>query len=198
MSTSSDDDTVRNLFGGPPQPVEASSPAASPSSSAHNSPRSLSLTPPPVRSASPVLSLSSHIEPLYPPANYSPTRSNGETSDSENRSYSNRAGSGSPELRQPRPQRRQEPLRLADASPTRNGLSLDLKQSINNIVRAALKPHWKSSQLTADQYSTINRSVSHKIYEEVSDTSTVDKDAQKLWEKIATKEVARLVSALKV
>ncbi len=65
------------------------------------------------------------------------------------------------------------------------------------MVRNALKPHWKSSQLTADQYATINRDVSRKLYDEVTDPMSVDDDARRLWEKKATTEVARAVAELK-
>lgn len=199
----SDDETVRSLFG-IPQPVDPSSPVTSPSASTHNSPRAMSLTPPPqpptnttARSASRSPGLSSHIEPCYPPANYSPTRSNGESSDSESRPQ--RQQNGSPELRQPRP-RRQFEVRLPrsqDVSPTRKNLPLEVKENISQVVRAALKPHWKSSQLSADQYATINRNISHRIYEEVKDPTAVDDEAKRHWEKIASSEVARAVAELK-
>lgn len=203
----SDNETVRSLFG-LAQPVDPSSPVTSPSASTHNSPRAMSLTPPPqpptanaaaARSASRSPGLSSHIEPLYPPANYSPTRSNGESSDSESRPQRQAPQTGSPELRQPRP-RRQLEVRLPrsqDVSPTRKNLPLEVKENISQVVRAALKPHWKSSQLSADQYATINRNISHRIYEEVKDPTTVDDDAKRHWEKIATSEVARAVAELK-
>ncbi|KAJ9137321.1 Phd and ring finger domain protein [Pleurostoma richardsiae] len=200
MSTPSDDENIRNLFAPNPHTVDPSSPATSPAGSAYNSPRALSITPPPYtngRSASPTLSLSSHIEPVYPPANYSPTRASGDHSDSEQRSRHN--GSPISELRQPRP-RRQQPIKLPrsqDASPTRPPLSLEMKENISSIVRSALKPHWKSSQLTPDQYATINRDVSRKLYEEVTDPAAVDDEARKTWEKIATNEVARAVASLK-
>lgn len=210
MTVPNDDDTIRGLFGAP-QSVDPSSPVSSPSASARNSPRALSLTPPPqpplngaFRSASrsPVLSLSSHIEPLYPKANYSPTRSNGESSDSESRP-NNGHRNGSPELRQPRP-RRQHQIRLPraeDASPTRQPLPLEVKESISRVVRNALKPHWNVDRskrtLSSDQYATINRKVSHRIYEEVSDPTAVDDEAKQAWEKIASKEVARAVAELK-
>ena len=72
-----------------------------------------------------------------------------------------------------------------------------MKENISNIVRSALKPHWKSSQLTADQYATINRDVSRKLYEEVTDPSSADEDAKSMWERKAAKEVARAVEELK-
>lgn len=205
----SDDETIRSVFG-LPQAVDASSPVVSPTASAHNSPRAMSLTPPPAaaptvasstaRSASrsPVLSLSSHIEPHYPPANYSPTRSTGESSDSDNRQ---RHRNTSPELRQPRPTRQLE-VRLSrseDSSPTRKALPLQVKEDIARVVRAALKPHWKSetNQMTREEYERINRTISHKIYDEVTDPSAVNDEARQQWEKIATAEVARAVADLR-
>ncbi|EFW99656.1 phd and ring finger domain protein [Grosmannia clavigera kw1407] len=217
-STPSDDETIRNLFG-EPRPslvIDPSSPvASSPAASPHNSPRAMSTTPPPhraLRPSSPTL-LSSHIEPIYPPANYSPTRSavsprsdhsdsennNGNISSLVNQASANHNGSTFvTELRQPRPQRRPTIAlpRSEDVSPSRNPLSLEMKESISSIVRAALKPHWKSSQLTADQYAAINRDVSHKLYEEVSNPVAADSETRKLWEKKASKEVAQAVADL--
>lgn len=204
----SDDDTVRSVFG-LPQTVDPSSPVTSPSASAHNSPRAMSLTPPPpappppastnnARSRSPVLSLSSHLEPLYPPANYSPTRAtNGESSDTENRTR--RHQPKSPEIREPRPTRQLE-VRLSrseDSSPSRKALPLEVKQEISQAVRTALKPHWRSNELTREQYEAINRNISHKIYEEVTDPSAVDDSTKRHWEKVAVAEVARAVAELK-
>jgi hypothetical protein len=91
--------------------------------------------------------------------------------------------------------------RSQDASPTRKLLPLEIKESISQVVRAALKPHWEieksKRKLSSDQYATINRTVSHKIYEEVTDPSTVRDEAKQHWEKIATKEVARAIAELK-
>lgn len=65
------------------------------------------------------------------------------------------------------------------------------------VVRAALRPHWKSSQLSRDQYETINRKVSHKLYDAVSDPGMVNDEAKRQWEKTATTEVARAVAELR-
>ncbi|CAK7199076.1 hypothetical protein SEUCBS139899_001744 [Sporothrix eucalyptigena] len=241
MGTSSDDDNIRSLFGDPPlHAVDPVSPAgSSPSPSAYNSPRAMSTTPPPqrtLRPSSPTL-LSSHILPVYPPANYSPTRpsasssgagagSGGENSDSEgsvhphNHSRANRnnianghansnggnnnsahqhRSPGAVEIRQPRPRRMSSAAavtRSLDSSPTRNALPLEMKESISSIVRSALKPHWKSSHLTADQYAAINRDVSRKLYEEVTNPAVVDTEARKLWEQKANREVERAVADL--
>ncbi|CAK7263399.1 hypothetical protein SEPCBS119000_000460 [Sporothrix epigloea] len=244
MGTPSDDN-IRILFGDPPLPLaDPASPAgSSPAASAYSSPRAMSTTPPPpqrnLRPSSPT-SLSSHILPVYPPANYSPTRppassngacasSSGENSDSEsganarlharaeNHSTSNANAQmngdinnstsqqqrppNAPVLQQPRPRRTLDAAivtRPLDLSPTRNTLPLELKESISSIVRSALKPHWNSSQLTADQYVAINRDVSRKLYEEVTNSSIVDTEVRRLWEQKANREVARAVAGLQV
>ena len=105
------------------------------------------------------------------------------------------------EIRQPRPRRMSLTAAVArslDSSPTRNALSLEMKESISSIVRSALKPHWKSSHLTADQYAAINRDVSRKLYEEVTNPSVVDTEVRRLWEQKANREVARAVADLQV
>lgn len=196
MSTPSDDESIRNVFGripGAHDGHDAPSPASSPSPSGLNSPRALSTTPPPqqrMRPGSPQLTLSSHIEPIYPKPNYLPTRSSPDNSDSES------------SIRQPRPRRPQPAAtvrapRAEDASPSRAALPLETKESITNIVRDALRPHWKSEKMTATQYATINREVSHKLYAEIKDPAAIDQDAKKNWEQIAAKEVERAVSDLK-
>ncbi|KAH8653695.1 hypothetical protein BX600DRAFT_515943 [Xylariales sp. PMI_506] len=213
LSTPSDDENVRNFFGSLSRPAaDASSPAASPSPSGHSSPRALSTTPPPrginERSGSP-LTLSSHIEPVYPPANFSPSRngSDGSGSDSDSRTrqsrHRGRPGPHTPEIRHPRP-RRQQPVNLGrsqavphspESSPTR-ALSLKTKESINAIITEALKPHYKSGSINADQYTAINRDLSRKLYTEVTDEALSD-NTRRHCEKIAAKEVARAISDLK-
>jgi hypothetical protein len=199
VSTPSDDENVRHYFENK-YPVDPSSPATSPAPSSHNSPRALSITPPPNgRQSPPPLSLSSYVEPRFPRANYSPTRSSPDHSDSDNRSNH---GASSPDIRQPRPQRPRlsRPIAISrsqEASPTRVSLTLETKESISGIVRSALKPHWHAKELTFEQYASINRDVSRKLYDEIRDPSSLDEDARKSWEKIATKEVARAVAELK-
>ncbi|KAH0443568.1 hypothetical protein CcaCcLH18_00881 [Colletotrichum camelliae] len=194
MSTPSEDEPTRNYFG-TRSGVDPSSPVTSPSPSSRNSPRALSLTPPPhPRPSSPTLSLSSYIEPRFPKANYSPTRASGDSSDSDSRS-------NGAEIRQPRPQRpmRHRPnlSRSQDSSPTRHGITFETKERISSIVRAALNPHYRAKELTSEQYANINRDVSRKLYEGLRDPQALDEDARKTWEKIAAKEVARAVEELK-
>ena len=198
-------------------PPEASSPALSPSPSAYSSPRALSLTPPPLpniggRPTSPTtLSLSTHIEPRYPPANYSPTRKTSDHGDSETRPPKTRkTGDHSDsearptktesrplEIRQPRPRRPHEvPSRSEEHSPTRVTMTQEEKKNINEIVKCALRPHWRAQKLTTEQYASINRDISRKLYDEVKDAATLNDEARKSWEQRATTEVAQAISEL--
>lgn len=193
-------------------PLDFSSPAASPtSSSTYHTPRGSSITPPPARSGSP-LSMTSRIEARYPPAAYSPNRSP-PMIDSE----LDRARQTSAEIRQPRPRRRhptvltqsehQSPNRsgavspaldspLPAASPTRSPMSAEAKEGINKIVKNALAPHWRSAEITKEQYAEINRFVSRKLYGIVADRSIHDERQKSTWEKIATAEVAQQVRSM--
>ncbi|OAA78001.1 Ribosomal protein L37ae [Akanthomyces lecanii RCEF 1005] len=181
---------------------DASSPAISPSPSNHSSPRAMSLTPPPLprlngRPTSPTLSLSTHIEPVYAPANYSPNRYSSDHSDSEARSP--RANlTRTVEIRQPRPRRPQSTTigRAADSSPTRLSMTQEDKRSINEIVKSALRPHWRAQKLTTEQYATINRDISRQLYEEVNGASVLDEGTRRRWEKIADQAVAQALSDL--
>ncbi|OTA89575.1 hypothetical protein M434DRAFT_23321 [Hypoxylon sp. CO27-5] len=190
MSAPSDDENIRSLFTFSKPVPDPSSPTSSPPPSAYNSPRALSTTPPPRaigdRPGSP-LSLSSHIEPIYPPSNFLASLSNSDTSDSESRSRQHARR----HKNKPRPQRQQSTSisrrlsRSENTSPTRIALPFEMKESISGIVKDALKPHWKSGHITADQYASINRDLSHKLYKE-------------RFEQIATKEVAKAIADLKV
>ncbi|CAG8960379.1 hypothetical protein HYFRA_00012454 [Hymenoscyphus fraxineus] len=206
MSVNSDDDTSRSAFSGTTisagtnrvtsPSLEYSSPAASPAPSTSHTPRALSITPPPhlaKRQASP-RPLTSHVEPSYPRADYSPNRSPGEPT----REIAN-PSSPTTELRQPRP-RRQKPRPLAlqrspETSPVRETMSAEAKDSINKIVKNALKPIWQAAEITKEQYAGVNRDVSRKLYEMVADRD-ISENREK-WEKVATAEVATAVKALK-
>lgn len=201
-SAQSDDETGVAF---PPRHMpDASSPAISPSPSNHSSPRAMSLTPPPLprlngRPTSPTLSLSTHIEPVYAPANYSPNRYSSDHSDSESRPV-RMDNIRTVEIRQPRP-RRAPPqptaiTRTADSSPTRLTMTHQDKKSINDIVKSALRPHWRAQKLTTEQYATINRDISRLLYEEVKDASVLDDATRRRWEKRADQAVAQAMSDL--
>ncbi|KAF4966595.1 hypothetical protein FZEAL_10633 [Fusarium zealandicum] len=248
-SIMSEDDTsvTANGWRHPPDASSpALSPAMSPSPSAYSSPRALSLTPPPVlslngRPSSPTMSLSTTIQPLYPPANYSPPRKSQDHSDSETRlnrlpanysptrkthdhgdaearssrpsaNYSptrqshdhndsekrSTRSEGRPlELRQPRPRRpHQVPAQRKDQSPTGPNITHEDKIRINEIVKGALRPHWRSQKLTTEQYSSINRDISRKLYDEVKGAASLNDEARQQWEKRVNKQVAQAVAEL--
>jgi hypothetical protein len=223
MSTPSDEERLTRMFGPIPSVNDALSPARSPS----HSPGAIT---PPNRSSSPIMTLSSHIAPVYAPPSFSPTRglslesargsrsssphkrplpenqSSPENSDSERRSRGPQRGHtshntnahGPLELRQhpsSRSQAVENNQRSQNTSPARAALTREMKENISRIVRGALKPHWHSQKLTAEQYETINREISRKLYEEVK-TPEIDEETQKGWERLATQEVARAVASL--
>jgi hypothetical protein len=70
------------------------------------------------------------------------------------------------------------------------------KKNINDIVKNALRPHWRAQKLTPDQYATINRDISRKLYEEVGDATALDQDTRRTWEKRVTQEVAQAIAGL--
>lgn len=214
MSTPSDEDKIQALYGRIPGANDATSPGPSLS-------RASSITPPPhhsTRPGSPHMTLSSYIEPIYPRANYSPTRSSSpnktsrsssptrkrprdsrsspENSDSERHGRPN----GTSELRQPKPRRTQNIIvpktEMVPSARASSPLPLEVKEVISSIVRAALSPHWHSNKMTSEQYASINREISRKLYEQVRDPSEVGDDTRQTWEKLATSEVARAVATL--
>lgn len=217
MATPSDDDTARSIVSSmftAPQRVASpsgdfSSPAASPSplASSYHTPRASSITPPPhitKRSGSP-LPLTSRVEPVFPPADYSPNRSPPEAPPPNNKhdqphinESSTSTGEPSVTLRQPRP-RRQSPLtfrhpRSQDTSPARATMSIEEKEGISRIVKSALSRPWRSAEITKEQYACINRDVSRKLYEMVAgNENEADRGT---WEKIAMQEVAKAVQGL--
>ncbi|PMD40216.1 hypothetical protein L207DRAFT_428107 [Hyaloscypha variabilis F] len=203
MATTSDDDTSRSAFSattvsGPNRvtspSLDYSSPAASPaSSSSYPTPRAMSITPPPhitKRPGSP-LPLTSRVEPIFPPADYSPNRSPPE-------SNHDRVTSPITELRQPRPRRQRSVAlpRSQETSPVRATMSIEAKEGINKIVKTALAPHWKSAEITKEQYADINRDVSRKLYELLVNANISDEQEKWACEKIATAEVATAVKSL--
>ena len=182
---------------------QVSSPGASPTSSNHNSPRALSITPPPfpsTRPGSPV-GLTSKVEPIFPPPEFSPTRSPLPESSLSLRQSSDRRPSIS-ERRRMRPWDKRSPgsspPRSDDTSPSRINMSLSAKEDVQKLVAAALKPHYKSNAVSKDQYTDINRNISRMLYDKVGDTGNLNGDARETWETFANHEVAKAVESLKV
>jgi hypothetical protein len=196
MSTSTDDESIHPPLGNSATSpsVEHSSPAVSPPTSNYSTPRALSITPPPYRSRRPgsPLPLTSHVEPIFPPADYSPNRSTPELNQHSD------VSSPTHEIRQPRPRRKQASLpRSEEASPNRPHLSIEAKEGINKIVRTALEPHYrKPAGITKEQYANINRLVSRMLYDRIVDPDALDENERSAWQKIAVAEVTKAVEGL--
>ena len=178
-----------------PQP---SSPGASPTTSNHPSPRARSTTPPPsvaTRPGSP-FSLTSKVEPIYPPAEFSPIRSPTDTSlahrplNEVRQSMKHRSHSKPPI-------QSSSPPRSEDTSPTRATMPLSTKTDLQRMVSTALTPHYQSNTVSKDQYTDINRNVSRLLYEKVGDAGSVNGEARKTWERLASDEVAKAVQSLR-
>ncbi|KZF21535.1 hypothetical protein L228DRAFT_155238 [Xylona heveae TC161] len=177
-----------------------SSPGASPTGSNHPSPRALSATPPPfpnTRPGSP-LPLTSKIEPVFIPAEFSPPRlppldgsgSNHETSTDRSR------GKVRPSRPAPASSPPSSPSRSKDGSPTRPAISLSAKADLQKMVSAALKPHYHKNEISKDQFTDINRNISRMLYDKAGDVSFLDQEARDSWKKVATEEVSKAVEAL--
>ena len=172
-----------------------SSPGASPTTSNHPSPGTLSTTPPPFSSARPgsPAPLTSKVEPIFPAPEFSPSRSPAcETSIPHHTKA---------DKRQSRPltidSNDSSPPRSLDTSPTRANMSLSAKSDVQKMVSAALKPHYRSQAVSKDQYTDINRNISRMLYEKVGDSGILDGEGREGWAKIATEEVAKAVQSLK-
>lgn len=203
VETSSASDVARHR----PAPLSATghsspraqSPASSPTASNYGSPRAQSATPPPLsgfRPSSPI-PLTSNVEPIYPPADYSPSTSQAEQTLSrrleENSARNDEARKGRPRDRSPPSS---SPPRSTNTSPSRMTMSLSAKAELQKLVSAALKPHYKNSVINKDQYTDINRNVSRMLYDIVGDNSTASEEKREEWERIATNEVEKAVKAL--
>ena len=163
---------------------------SSPTGSNHASPRARSLTPPPSTSPRPSspLSLTSKIEPIFPPAAFSPERSPGEPSVSHNTNDPHR---------QPRKLRQDSsPPRSEETSPTRPNLPYATKADLQKMVTIALRPHYQRNSVSKDQYTDINRNVSRKLYDRVGDSGHVDGIEREAYERLANDEVAKAVEGL--
>lgn len=177
---------------------QASSPGVSPTNSNHPSPRARSITPPPsvvTRPGSP-FSLTSKVEPIYPPAEFSPTRSPTDLP-LTHRPHNELRQSIKTGRRSRPPTQSSSPPRSEDTSPTRATMPLSTKTDLQKMVSTALTPHYQSNTVSKDQYTDINRNVSRLLYEKVGDAGSVNGEARKTWERLASDEVAKAVQSLK-
>ena len=177
---------------------QAFSPAASPAGSNHPSPGAMSGTPPPIspRSLSPV-PLTSRIEPVYPKApdlNYEDLSPMGKalhrrTSKSQTRVPRWVMTTASKEA-QPR-------ARSEETSPTRASMSLPAKESVQKLVKEALREPYTNNQVNKDQYTDINRAVSRLLYEKVGENGIAENEGNQTWQQMANQEVQKAIAALK-
>lgn len=179
-------------------PVYAS-PGPSPPASNHASPRALSATPPPSlspRSGSPI-PLTSKIEPVFAPPEFSPARSPRDNHRTMREWKQNSNG----ELHHPRPRHQDHfsssPPRNDETSPSRVNMSLTAKEGVQRMVSTALRPYWHRSEVSKDQFTDINRSVSRMLYEKVGGDENLNDEAKDMWEKLANEEVEKAVQTLK-
>lgn len=182
-----------------------SSPALSPLPSNHSSPRLSATTPPPHsngRALSPT-PLTSTIEPIFPSPEFSPSRS--PVNDRPTCTHARCVRIRGRELNEERERLRASRLSQAsspsrhlsdETSPSRTGLSLSAKSEVQNMVKMALKPHYREKVVDKDQYTDINRRISRMLYERVGAIETLNAEEKTKWETIATAEVSKAVSAL--
>ncbi|KAJ5712619.1 hypothetical protein N7493_009087 [Penicillium malachiteum] len=175
-----------------------SSPSISPVSSSHSSPRYSSTTPPPHSRSRPLspLQLSSPAEPSSPP--FSP-----EISFSGGPDASPTSDDPAPQREAARPRSRipQRALDLArsrspDSSPNRHGPSLTVKSTIQRMVGAYIKPHYRKKAVSKEQYTEINRTISRKLYERVGSIETLDLQSRLHLEQIAKREVQEALDSI--
>ena len=178
-----------NVAHGSPQP---SSPGVSPTTSNHASPRVRSATPPPSTSTRPCspFSLTSKVEPIFPPPEFSPNRFLPDAS------LTHRSKSES--RRQSRPVRQSSSAaRSEESSPTRSMMPFSTKADLQKMVSTALKPHYQSNTVSKDQYTDINRNVSRMLYDRVGEAGYVDGKEREIYERLANDEVSKAVQGLK-
>ncbi|KAI9754139.1 MAG: PHD and RING finger domain-containing protein 1 [Lichina confinis] len=171
----------------------SSSPASSP-----RPPPNTGLSPQSSRPGSPLL-LRSTVEPVYPAPSTSPTRApnasnthsvprRGTGSGEERRSSVSTARSKDGRSMSPRPR----------GSASKRDMSPSAKTDISRLVKLALRPFHKNGSVSYDDYTSINRNVSRKLYDLVGATDHLDSAAKERWEKVAVAEVGQAVQALKI
>lgn len=73
--------------------------------------------------------------------------------------------------------------------------TLKRKEGIKIMVKKALDLNWRS-KLSTEQYTTVNRKVSRKLYDRVPDLRKLNTEETQRWEGIAGREVEKAVAQL--
>lgn len=169
-----------------------SSPSLSPASSSHSSPRLSSATPPPQLGNRPI----SPIQ-LTPPSGASSSFSP-EVSPAGSQKESKEETPSRPRPRRvPRAAHIYRTARSNDNSPTRAGLSLNVKSEIQKLVGTALKPYYRSKIVSKEEYTDINRNISRKLYEQALGLESLESSTRARLEATAKEEVQTVVDALR-
>ena len=176
-----------------------SSPALSSPPSNHSSPRASSATPPPYlgRPNSPT-GLSSSIQPIYSTVEFSPLHQSPGSPSSLTNGHRSRVPTGV-DLGAHRSFPNSPPLRSrsTETSPTRQPMSSKAKFDVQKMVSSALKPHYRQNTVSKEEYTTINRDISRKLYEKIQDFEVLGMEGRAKWEKVAADEVEDAVKSLK-
>lgn len=169
-----------------------SSPIMSPIPSNNPTPRAASLTPPPfsITRASSPMPLTSivrpAISPITRPISYSPF-SPAEPSRDPNQDSAHRGRSNVP----------QAPLNSSPQSPS-GRLSYSTKNELQRMVKNALGPRYRDQEITKDQYTDINRDISHMLYDHVEDAKGLaDQAARDKLQEMANVEVEKAIEAIR-
>lgn len=176
-----------------------SSPALSPSPSNHSSPRAMSATPPPTfpRPNSPT-GLSSSIQPIFS-SDLSLRPSSPESTGVLTNGRSSRLPMGVDFTTRRKHQSSSPPPsrpRSSESSPTRQRLSFHAKSDVQKMVSSALKPHYRRKTISKEEYTSINRDISRKLYDQIGDFEALDVEGRAKWEKIAGDEVDGALATL--
>ncbi|KAI0997229.1 hypothetical protein K3495_g10957 [Podosphaera aphanis] len=160
--------------------------------------RAKSGTPPPHikrRSLSP-LPLTSRVEPIFPPVEYSTLRPQKGTTSKQTKSPITASQHSWSINNSSVHSHAFGRIPATSISPARVTMSIETKEDISKIVKSALSPHWKSAEITEEQYGDINRDVSRKLYEILADHNLADEREKHNCKKIALAEVETAVKSL--
>ncbi|KAI9803256.1 MAG: hypothetical protein M1825_002047 [Sarcosagium campestre] len=183
-------------------PRALSSPGSSPTTSNHPSPRAHSATPPPhsgTRPGSPLMSLTSKVEPVFPAPDFSPSHPSSIRNAPPSTAVKN--GRARSQERQSLILKQLSPtssiVTADETSPSRATMSLAAKADVEKMVRSALKPLYQKHNLSKDEYTNVNRTVSRMLYDRVGDISTLDLQSRQGWERTASEHVQRAIEELR-
>lgn len=185
-----------------------SSPSISPISSRFSSPQLSPASPQSHSRSRPIspIQLSSPAAPSSPSfsPNVSPSTSNNNNHNISNNINNKDSSEATPSRsdenrfrsRIPRAARGLLTARSANASPSR-GPSLGVKSDIQRLVGKALKPYYRRDYITKDEFTNINRRISHMLYGQVGDRESLDDESKAALNTTAKDEVQRSVGHLR-